>query len=213
MNTSQINCFLAAAEYLNFTKAAEQLFLSQPGLSRQIASIERELGIELFERGRNSVRLTEAGAICVAYLTKVKHDLQKMMEDATRALRGKQESFIIGGLQGRLVGEFYEDALIYFWSNHPNTKIKMCYYNASELYNALVDGNVDIGIMPETDAMRLPGILYKRSRMSKQAENEQPTDAEAVIEAVAWHKDNKNPNIPIFLDRVGCQTQPAGEEI
>jgi DNA-binding transcriptional LysR family regulator len=54
MNTSQINCFLAAAENMNFTKAAERLFLSQTGLSRQIATLERELGIELFERIRNS---------------------------------------------------------------------------------------------------------------------------------------------------------------
>lgn len=40
MNTSQINCFLAAAENMNFTKAAERLFLLQTGLSRQIATLE-----------------------------------------------------------------------------------------------------------------------------------------------------------------------------
>lgn len=289
MNTSQINCFLAAAEYLNFTRAAERLYLSQTGLSRQMATLERELGVDLFERIRNSIRLTEAGTICVAYLTKVKNDLLKMSEEASRAQGNKQDSIIIGGLEGQLVGKCYENALTYFWTNHPDIKIKMCYYNVSELCQALVDGNVDIGIMPEADAKQIPGILFKRSRMERsclvvpgnhpKANKENPTlhdfqdetflvlaesdsdqiagqhrricqaagftpkqhivpnfstlvmflemgfgisvlnvwhslrnaphlkflelpDVGYATEAVAWLKDNKNPNISIFLERV-----------
>ena len=63
MNFSQIKCFLAAADCLSFTKAAERLYLSQPVLSRQIASMEDELGIELFIREKKSIRLTPAGEV------------------------------------------------------------------------------------------------------------------------------------------------------
>ncbi len=293
MNTSQIKCFLAAAECLSFTKAAERMFLSQPGLSRQIAALERELGIELFIRGRNTVQLTQAGTICADYFNNMKNDYEKMLEAAYEAQQGQRESLTIGGLEGQLVGECYEDALLHFWSTHPNIKIKMCYYNVSELCQALVDGDVDIGVMPEAEAERLPGIQFKRSRMEKcclvvprghpKANQENPTlqdfqdetflvlaesDSDAIagqhrqvcqaagftpkqrivpdygtlvmllemgvgisvlnvwhslrnspqlkflylpdvgyqIEAVAWRKDNKNPNIPIFLSRIALKS-------
>ena len=167
MNTSQINCFLIAAECLNFTKAAERLFLSQTGLSRQISALECELGVELFVRIRNTIQLTEAGTICVAYLTKVRDDLQKMAEEASLAQRYKQDSLIIGGLEGQLVGKYYENAITYFWINNSNFRIKMFYYNTPDLCKALVDGDVDIGVMPEADAKQIPGVLYQRSRVEK----------------------------------------------
>jgi DNA-binding transcriptional LysR family regulator len=53
--------FLAVAEELHFRKAADKLFVSQPGLSRQIKQMEEELGFPLFERSNKRVTLTKAG--------------------------------------------------------------------------------------------------------------------------------------------------------
>ncbi|MGH1831054.1 LysR family transcriptional regulator [Enterococcus gilvus] len=61
MNTFQLECFLAVAEYLNFTKAAEQMRLTQPAISNQIKTLEAELGVKLFFRTSRDVRLTKAG--------------------------------------------------------------------------------------------------------------------------------------------------------
>ena len=63
MNTTQVKCFLALAETLNFTKAAARLYMSQPGLSRQISSLEQELNTQLFIRGQKGVSMTPAGAL------------------------------------------------------------------------------------------------------------------------------------------------------
>ena len=59
MNTTQLECFLAVAETLNFSKAAEMVNISQPAVSHQISSLEAELGVRLFLRTNKSVQLTK----------------------------------------------------------------------------------------------------------------------------------------------------------
>ena len=61
MNTFQISCFLAVAEYLSFARAAEQLHVTHPAVSQQIQSLERELNVKLFRRTTRTVKLTEEG--------------------------------------------------------------------------------------------------------------------------------------------------------
>lgn len=63
MTLHQIECFLEAAKTLNFTEAANYLYISQQGLSRQIASLEKELGFRLFDRTTRDVRLTRSGEL------------------------------------------------------------------------------------------------------------------------------------------------------
>ena len=63
MNSTQIKCFLALSETLNFTKAASRLYLTQPALSRQIVTLEQELNTLLFIRDSKNVSLTPAGAL------------------------------------------------------------------------------------------------------------------------------------------------------
>ena len=61
LNTTQLECFLAVANCLNFSRAAEQLRLTQPAVSHQISTLEDELGVKLFKRTSKSVRLTQEG--------------------------------------------------------------------------------------------------------------------------------------------------------
>ena len=65
MNTTQLECFLAVAETLNFSKAAEMVNISQPAVSHQISSLEAELGVRLFLRTNKSVQLTKEGLIFI----------------------------------------------------------------------------------------------------------------------------------------------------
>lgn len=62
MNTTQLRCFLSVAEYLSFARAAEQLNMTQPAISHQISSLEKELDVQLFVRTTRSVTLTEEGS-------------------------------------------------------------------------------------------------------------------------------------------------------
>lgn len=61
MNTQQLECFATLAKTLNYARTAEQLSMTQPAVSRQIKSLENELGVQLFQRTTRSVTLTQIG--------------------------------------------------------------------------------------------------------------------------------------------------------
>lgn len=61
MTLTQLESFLILAQRLNFTQAADDLFISQPALSRMISALEQEVGLQLFYRSSRSVSLTPAG--------------------------------------------------------------------------------------------------------------------------------------------------------
>lgn len=78
MNTVQLECFLAVVEYMNFSKAADALKITQPAVSHQITSLEDELGARLFIRTSKSVSLTEAGLMFI-------EDASGILQIASRA--------------------------------------------------------------------------------------------------------------------------------
>ena len=65
MNTTQLECFMTVANFLNFSRAAEVLRITQPAVSHQINTLEDELGVKLFHRNSKSVRLTREGYLFV----------------------------------------------------------------------------------------------------------------------------------------------------
>ena len=71
INVLQIQCFLAVVQYLNFTKAAESLYTTQPTISKQIAFLEHDLCFLLFIRTKRNVSLTPAGQVLYKELKSV----------------------------------------------------------------------------------------------------------------------------------------------
>ena len=84
MNRNQLKYFVAAAEHRSFTKAAEQMYISQPTLSRHIADLENTLNVELFERTTRKVSLTAAG---VLFLNEAKQIIKRYDALMSRAAR------------------------------------------------------------------------------------------------------------------------------
>ena len=101
MNTTQIKCFLALSETLNFTKAAARLYLSQPALSRQIATLEQELNTLLLIRDSKNVRLTPAGALLAEELSGLNTALEDLISRTKAMGMGYSGSLTIGVLEGQ----------------------------------------------------------------------------------------------------------------
>ena len=79
MTFKQLQYFMSVARSLNFTEAAEEQYVSQPALSRGIASLEQELGVALLERNHHSVSLTPAGTLLAAELPNLRKELERVL--------------------------------------------------------------------------------------------------------------------------------------
>jgi DNA-binding transcriptional LysR family regulator len=88
--------FVAVAEELHFTRAAERLYVSQPALSKQIRMLERQLGAPLFERDRQGVRLTAAGTALLPHARRVLTAWDAAWESVQRAKAERQATLVVG---------------------------------------------------------------------------------------------------------------------
>lgn len=144
MNFSQIKCFLAAAECLSFTRAAERLYLSQPVLSRQIAAMEDELGIELFTREKKSIRLTPAGEIMAQGLRRLANEYQSLVEKSGAVHQGFAGSLNIGMVEGQLICPPYSIALNRFRDKYPDVRVNLSRHTLAGMHEALQGGEIDV---------------------------------------------------------------------
>ena len=85
MDIRLLRYFLTVAKEQNFTKAAEQLNITQPTLSRQLSALEEELGTSLFIRGNRNITLTEAGILLKRRALEIIDLEEKMIDELRRA--------------------------------------------------------------------------------------------------------------------------------
>ncbi|HEY5349412.1 MAG TPA: LysR family transcriptional regulator [Candidatus Lustribacter sp.] len=143
MEFRQLRSAVAVARRLSFTAAADDLALAQPALSQQIAALERELGVRLFERTNRRVALTDAGRAFVVRAERVLNDL-----DAS----AQEMSAYAGGLRGRIVLGTYQSFAEYtlpkllgrFHAAHPGIDVALREGLANELVVGLRDGSLDV---------------------------------------------------------------------
>ncbi len=112
MNKEQINCFLVLAQTLNFTKAAEKLYISQSAVSKQIFSLEQELGFPLFLRSKRNVLLTENGKHMMTFFQKVQREYLDEQETCLARIHREETIMKIGVIEGYdlsfYIGKFRE---------------------------------------------------------------------------------------------------------
>ncbi len=146
MNLEQLRSFAEVARTGHFTRAAERLHLAQPSLSRQIAALETELGIELFHRTRGHVALTAAGERLLPLA-------RRMLADADTA---RSEMAELAGLRGgrvrlgatpTLCTSLVVDVLAEFRARHPGVDIEILERGSRSLIAALVDGALDLALI------------------------------------------------------------------
>ncbi|MEH2067505.1 MAG: LysR family transcriptional regulator [Nostoc sp.] len=138
--------FVAVAEELNFTRAAERLYISQPALSKQIRQLERELGIELLRRNSREVKLTAAGEALLPLAAGLIGDWQftllKLREVAARETQTLRVGFIC-----RIGNELTKSILSRFQALQPGWKVAIRFFEFSDPTAGLLSGNTDVALL------------------------------------------------------------------
>lgn len=135
--------FLAVAEELHFTKAADRLGITQPTLSHQIRLLEQELGTPLFHRSGKKTYLTQPGAILVEHARRVVHELEQARLEIGE-LAGLQRGRLRIGCSGN---HLLTDALISFHRQYPGIELNVMELATDETYEGLMSNRLDLGIV------------------------------------------------------------------
>ncbi|HUP09564.1 MAG TPA: LysR family transcriptional regulator [Caldimonas sp.] len=146
MELYQIRYFLAVADTLNFTRASERSFISQPALTKAIQRLEEAVGGRLFDRTKNSVQLTDLGRGMLPSFRQIYETANRVREEARR-LVGEQKEVVRVGVMCTL--DFQQVLPGFVGSQEGRSEVEISFRegNLEALTEALDRGDLDVGIM------------------------------------------------------------------
>ena len=182
MTTKQIDYCIELAHTLNFSRAADAMFVSQPTFSYQIRLLEEEIGFTIFERSGKGAALTPAGAQFVTFLTGMREDLKRAIEQGQNFSAKFQDSISIS-LMVRQAVYFLPEAMRHFSETNPEVQIQPVfqYENGVESF---LRNEVDILFALKEQTRQIPGIAVHdlfESRIYLIADREDPLTSKNLI--------------------------------
>ncbi len=167
MELRHLRYFIAVAEHLNFSRAAEQLQTAQPSLSQQIRALEDEIGVELFDREKKRrIALTPAGREFLSAARAIVAELELGVANAREIGRGLRGELRIAYTMSAMISTLPESIRAYR-AGHGDVRISLRAMAPSAILDALVRREADIGVIlanpgtaiaPELEARRIDSL-------------------------------------------------------
>lgn len=145
MDIRHFRYFLAVARHRNFTRAAEQLGIAPPTLTRQIQDMEAELGARLFLRQARDVSLTEAGAALVIEADATVRQFESAQRNAQRAGRGDIGHIELGYVASAVYSGLLQRQVQGFTGEFPDVSLNVRESPMASLPNMILEGRFDLG--------------------------------------------------------------------
>lgn len=155
MTQEEYLLFSSVARYRNFSKAAQELYMSQPALSRRIAQLEKDLNIALFERTHQGVSLTQGGKYILDQYKWLEESFQSMLHEAQQYNDGNQGLLNIGVQDGH---KFDKDSMRFiriFLEKNPLINLNIHCLSHFDLLTYIRQGIIDIGFINNFDSFEL----------------------------------------------------------
>ena len=156
MNTKQIDYCIELAHTLNFSRAADNMFVSQPTFSYQIKLLEEEIGFVIFERSGKGAALTPAGAQFVTFLTGMREDLKRAVEQGQNFSAKYQDTISIG-MMVRQALYFLPEAMRQFANTYPDVQITPVFQYENSI-ESFLRNDTDIVFALSEQTRQIPGI-------------------------------------------------------
>ena len=163
MELRRLRQFLAVAEALNFTRAAKQLRIAQPALSRYVADLEDELGVDLLRRGPRGVTLTAEGKLFLTAAREALTHIDESVEQVRALARGEYGELHVG-YAPIPTAEILPPALAAFRKAVPRVKLSLHDVSTDEIIAGLRDATLEIGVLVEPTGEQAAGIEFESLR-------------------------------------------------
>src|SRR5882724_11140972 len=163
MELRHLRYFLAVGEALNFTKAAAQLRVAQPALSRQVQDVEDEIGVDLLKRSPRGVTLTAEGRLFLEEVRDLLGRVDGSVEKVRALARGEYGNLRVGYAPSPTV-EILPPALAAFQKAVPRVKLLLHDLSSDELITGLRDASLELVIMVEPIGEQTAGIEFESLR-------------------------------------------------
>ena len=147
MELRHLRYFVAVAEELHFTRAAQRLHIAQPPLSQQIRALEAELGAALFVRTRRSVALTDAGRALLVKAHEMLAAAQALPDEMQRIARGEVGQLRIGFSSTLPLTRLLRDVVAAHRRTHPDVALQLREMHTTLQFDALRRGEMDVGLV------------------------------------------------------------------
>lgn len=192
LDLRKLRYFVAVADKLHFGRAAEELHIAQPVLSRQIRALEKDLGTPLLTRDSHGVALTDAGRQLLADAGPLLASAHAVRRRVTLAARGSRRIMV-----GFRAGIAVAPAVRLFAAQHPDVLVDMQRIEWDDQAPMLLDGRIDVGYvrLPMDEAGLRVTPLYTEPRVAvlpaghELAGRAQITEADLGGEPLIWHGD------------------------
>jgi DNA-binding transcriptional LysR family regulator len=158
LDLRQLHYFVAVAEEEHVGRAAERLFISQSPLSRQIAQLEERLGLVLFERAQQRIRLTADGRTFLAEARALLTHANRLESLARRLGKGDEGGLCIGYLDNAVHSCLLPDALRALRASRPAIHVALYHYESAEQLEGLRQRSLDIALVCEPPAHDDPDL-------------------------------------------------------
>ena len=146
MDTQALQAFAAVARSGSFSAAAEQLFLTQPAISKRIALLEQQLDSRLFDRVGRQVLLTEAGRALLPHAESVLRELQ-LAQRHLHDLRGGVTGVLALGISHHLGLHRLPPLLQRFIRQYPEVRLDIEFLDSEQAYDKVLRGELELGII------------------------------------------------------------------
>ena len=158
MEMQQVRYFVALADILNFTRAAEKCNVSQPALTRAIQQLEHEFGGPLFHRERGNTHLSELGRMMLPYLQTVEEQCRAAREQA-KAVKKLEKATLTIGTMCTIGPQLLAELMIRFQAAHPDVDVRVVDAGAPQMIEMLEKGELEVAIVGVPE--ELPDNLHQ----------------------------------------------------
>ncbi len=143
LNEVSIMCFMSVAKHLSFTKASEEVFMSRQAVSKKILSLEKRLGVKLFERTTSVIELTAEGKLCLDYFRNMIQDFEKFFA-TIRKTNTPVLRLLIGYELGVIIDKRIIESIGEYKRKNTNMDLQIRRYDPQIIESKLLSGHLDM---------------------------------------------------------------------